>query len=92
MEEYRNELLDKCVGLEVLVRRLTSPPPDDEFFERLHENPTSYLSQPLRSSTSIMVVESYDRVGVVLRTTAEDAVPRFVPWSAVIELTPGPVV
>jgi hypothetical protein len=32
-------------------------------------------------------LESYDRVGVVLRSITEEPFSPFVPWSAVIELS-----
>jgi hypothetical protein len=39
------------------------------------------------SRTAVFALESYDRVGVVLRPSTEVPFSLFVPWSAVIELS-----
>ena len=87
MEEYKNEFLDGLVGRSVLVRQLTGPALDEEFVATLDEDPTAVLTQPLHSRTTVFALESYDRVGVVLRPITEEPFSLFVPWSAVIELS-----
>ncbi len=87
MEEYKNEFLDGLVGRSVLVRQLTGPALDEEFVATLDEDPTSVLTQPLHSRTAVFALESYDRVGVVLRPITEEPFSLFVPWSAIIELS-----
>ena len=37
--------------------------------------------------SAVFALESYDRVGVVLRPITEEPFSLFVPWSAVIELS-----
>ena len=41
------------------------------------------------SRPAVFALESYDRVGVVLRPSMEVPFSLFVPWSAVIELSRG---
>ena len=43
--------------------------------------------QPLHSRTAVFALESYDRVGVVLRAITEEPFSLFMPWSAIIELS-----
>ncbi len=45
----------------------------------------------LRARTCIQVLKSYDRLGLNFRQPIDnpDAVSTFVPWSAVIELSPA---
>lgn len=87
MEEYKNELLEDLIGGLVLAKRLIAPELDEELAERSQEDPSSATVQLLQSITSVMWLESYDRLGVVLRVPAEDSIRNFVPWSAVIELS-----
>jgi hypothetical protein len=92
VEEYRNELLDGWVGKEVLVKQQDAPDFDEEFAENLREDPLSSLTRPLAARTVVMVLESYDRIGITLRPLAENPIPLFVPWGAMIELSGmGPV-
>ena len=51
----------------MLVRQPTGPALDEEFVATLDEDPTAVLTQPLHSRTAVFALESYDRVGVVLR-------------------------
>ena len=93
MEEYRNEYLDGLVGQVALVKLLTGPQVDDDLLDRFEEDPLTWKVEHLHSRTSLRILEGYDRLGVVLRPPTEDpeGVPVFVPWSAVIELSPSVV-
>jgi len=93
VEEYRNEYLDGLVGQVALVKLLTGPQVDNDLLDRFEEDPLTWKVEHLHSRTSLRILEGYDRLGVVLRPHAEDleGVPVFVPWSAVIELSPSVV-
>ena len=93
VEEYRNEYLDALVGQVALVKLLTSPQVDEDLLERFEADPLTWKVEPLHSRTALRMLVDYDRLGVVLRPLTEDpeAVPVFVPWSAVIELSPSVV-
>lgn len=71
----------------MLVRQLTGPALDEQSVATLDEDPTAGLTQPLHSRTAVFALESYDRVGVVLRPITEEPFSLFVPWSAIIELS-----
>ena len=77
------------MGRSVLVRQPTGPALDEESVATLDEDPTAVLTQPLHSRTAVFALESYDRVGVVLRPITEEPFSLFVPWSAVVELSLG---
>ncbi len=91
MEEYKNAYLDGLVGQLVLTKQLSSPRVDAAFLELIEEDPTRGKDSMLRSRTSIQLLESYDRLGIIFRQPIDhpDAVSTFVPWSAVIELSPA---
>lgn len=91
MEEYKNAYLDGLVGRLVLTKQLTSPRVDAALLELIEEDPRMGKDSMLRSRTCVQVLESYDRVGVIFREPIDypDAVLSFVPWSAVIELSPA---
>ena len=46
-------------------------------------------AHPLGTHTSIRLLESYDRVGVIVRTLEEGAPRAFVPWGAVLNIMGG---
>ncbi len=94
VQEYRNEYLDGLVGQVALVKLLTAPQVDDDLLDRFEEEPLTWKVEHLHSRTSLRILEGYDRLGVVLRPPTEEdreGVPVFVPWSAVIELSPSVV-
>jgi len=90
VEEYRNEYLDGLVGQVALVKQLTAPQVDEELLDKFEEDPLTGKVETLRSRTALRMVVGYDELGVVLRPLTEDSegVSVFVPWSAVIELSP----
>ena len=64
--------------------------PDDEAIEGIWNDPGSVLAaHPLGTHTSIRLLESYDRVGVIVRTLEEGAPRAFVPWGAVLNIMGG---
>lgn len=87
MEDYKNALLDEWAGRAVLVKCLKGPDSDTEFAERLEEDPLNVRDQLLQSRITVRVLESYDRLGIVLRTIEDDPFRSFVPWGAVIEIS-----
>jgi hypothetical protein len=91
VEEYRNEYLDGLVGRLVLTKQLSSPLVDTALLTLIEEDPTSGREAMLRSRTSVQMLESYDRLGIIIRQPIDHpaAVAAFVPWSAVIELSPA---
>ena len=93
-EEYRNEYLDGLVGQLALVKLLAAPRVDDDLLEWLQEEPLTWKVEHLRSRSALRILEGYDRLGVILSPPTEDpeGVGVFVPWSAVIELSPWVVV
>ena len=93
VEEYRNEYLDGLVGQVALVKQLTAPQVDEELLDKFEEDPLTGKVETLRSRTALRMVVGYDELGVVLRPVTEgpEGVSVFVPWSAVIELSPAVV-
>ena len=93
VEEYRSEFLDGLVGQVALVKQLTGPHVDEELLDKFEEDPLTGKVETLRSRTALRRVVGYDELGVVLRPLTEDPenVSVFVPWSAVIELSPAVV-
>ena len=93
VEEYRNEYLDGLVGQVALVKQLTAPQVDEELLDKFEEDPLTGKVETLRSRTALRMVVGYDELGVVLRPVTEDpeGVSVFVPWSAVIEVSPAVV-
>jgi hypothetical protein len=87
MEEYNNEWLDKWVGRRVLVKQLAAPELEEELAEKIREDPRTVRTEPLKSQTGVLELESYDRLGVTLLTLDEDRLRTFVPWSALIEIS-----
>src|SRR4051794_11784682 len=86
VEEYRNEFLDGLVGQMVQVKQLDAPQLDEEFAKVWKENPRSFKTTPLKSRNSVLVLESYDQLGIIVRTLGKDPITNFVPWGSVIEL------
>ena len=86
MQEYRNEFLDGLVGRAALVTQLTGPELDEEFANRINEDPLNVRQQFLQSRTAMLEVVRYDQLGILFRTMGDDPFETFVPWGAVIEL------
>jgi hypothetical protein len=86
MQEYRNEFLDGLVGRAALVTQLTGPELDEEFANRINEDPLNVRQQFLQSRTAMLEVVSYDQLGILFRTMGDDPFETFVPWGAVIQL------
>jgi hypothetical protein len=91
VEEYKNAYLDELVGQLVLAKQLTGPPVDAALLALIEEDPAMGKDSMLRSRTSVQVLERYERLGIIFRQPIEHpaAVSTFVPWSAVIELSPA---
>ncbi len=87
-ERYTNELLDRWVGQEVFVSCLALPEADEEYLDRVAEEPRSTRLQLLHSMLGLYVLEGYDQVRLTLSLINEDrpSRPVFVPWGAVIRL------
>ena len=88
MEEYKNEWIDQWVGRAVVVKQLVGPDLDEELAEMINENLLNARTTPLASRTAVLMLESYDRLGVTLLTFEEPPFRTFVPWSAVLEISP----
>jgi len=89
--DYRNGLLDEWVGTSVRLIELGTPQtPDDAAIEGIWKEPGSVLAaHPLGTQTSIRLLESYDQVGIIVRTLEEGAPRAFVPWGAVLNIMGG---
>jgi hypothetical protein len=85
--EYRNEMLDRCLGQWVVIQQLTAPEFDMELTKAIKADPTSAKKELLHSRTAVRELVGYDQVGVALRTP-EHPLQVFVPWSAVLEIVP----
>jgi hypothetical protein len=85
--EYRNELLDGWVGAPVVITYQTGPELSFEEMERAMEEPgmgvqlTSVLSR-----TAILLLVSYDNLGMIVKTLEEGAPEFFVAWGAVLAI------
>ncbi len=90
--EYRSELLDGWVGAPAVITYQTGPELSFEEMEQAFEEPgmgvqlTSVLSR-----TAILLLVSYDNLGIIVKTLEEGAPEFFVAWGAVLAIHGAPL-
>ncbi len=92
---YRNEMLDQWVGGLVLLGVAVAPELDDEYAEKMGEDPTAVRTHLTQSMRALYRLLAYDEVGITIRMAVDEdeQPPIFVPWGAVLRLElmiPGP--
>jgi hypothetical protein len=68
------------------IRKLTTGEPDQEQINQIVDNPAISVTGHLQAEFALKILESYDQLGVILRTGADHPSRLFVPWSAMIEM------
>lgn len=86
-KEDSSSFLSGLVGRPVLVKQLTAPDLDAEFAEKVLKEPLTIRTSELQARTAVMVLKSYDHLGIVLRPIQRNPISAFIPWSALIELS-----